>query len=278
MTGWIKPDGSERRVPPAQLGMLRDGHHVKLGSGSGETSAWDFSFESKFDQADSRFPAVISWLQGLIRKPRLGGDIRHGYLPQSASDEQLRTLTECVVSLAVRSPMNREASVGHAEYLGPPLSARQRNAVIGANMAHSQRIIADSIGVNAKFAVLFSENREFIFGDGFFHNVKACVNPPHNPKIIAPITPEVAVIITRPMAYMVEPRLSTLALTDDEVDMCNRAVQVFSRNALFYRSQPPHVDDEFRSAQHLVYARPENPMDRLIRSVPGVLPNFPGDF
>lgn len=271
-TGWIKPDGSLIRVPPDRLGMIGNGHHIKLGRIPGDFTDWDSTFEKEFDAADNSFPSVISWLGSLDRKFRVDCDFRDRFLAQPATDEQLRSLTESVVSLAVRSPMNREASVAVAEHLRGPLSPPERNALIGLNMRSSQRIIADTIGVNGKFAILFSSGREFIFGDGFFHNVKAVVNPPLNPKILVPITPTMSVIVSRPMSFTVQPRLSTIILTDEEVDQCNHAVQVYSREALFFRAEKPTLDEAFRCGQHLEYDHPDNPIDNLIRGIPGVPP------
>lgn len=271
-TAWIKPDGSEIRVPPDKLGMIGNGHHIKLGDAPGSTTPWDSSFEDEFDVADSNFPSVISWLESLDRKPISNEDLRQRFVPQAATDEQLCALTECIVSLAVRSPLNREASVSLAERLRGPLAERERNALIGMNMRSSQRLIADSVGASGKFAVLFTNGREFIFGDGFFHNVKAVVNAPLSPKILAPITPTISVIVSRPMSFSVEPRLSTIVLTDEDVDRCNHAVQVYSRNALFYRSHKPPLAEAFMRGEHLEYARPDNPVDTLINAIPGVPP------
>lgn len=271
-TAWIKPDGSEIRVPPDKLGMIGNGHHIKLGNTSGGSTQWDSSFEDEFDVADSNFPSVISWLESLDRKPIINGDLRQRFVPQPATEEQLCALTECVVSLAVRSPMNREASVSLAEQLRGPRSERERNALIGLNMRSSQRLIADIIGARGKFAVLFTSGREFIFGDGFFHNVKAVVNAPSNPKILAPITPTISVIVSRPTSFLVEPRLSTIVLTDEEVDRCNHAVQVYSRRALFYRADKPLLDEAFTRGEHLKYALPDNPIDTLFNAIPGVPP------
>jgi hypothetical protein len=177
-----------------------------------------------------------------------------------------------VVSLAVRSPMNREASVSLAEHHRGALPTHERNALIGLNMRRSQRVVADTIGVRAKFAVLFSAGREFIFGDGFFHNVRAVTMPPHSPKLIAPITPTLSVIISRPTSFMLQPRLSTIVLSDQEVDSFNHAVQVYAREEIFYRSHRPTLEDAFRSGKHLAYADPDNPMDNLIRAIPGIPP------
>jgi hypothetical protein len=271
-TGWIKPDGSVIRLPPNKLGMIGKGHHIKLGRIPGEATDWDSSFEKEFDTADNSFPFVITWLESLDRSLKMEFGVRSRFLLQPANDDQLHALTESVVSLAVRSPMNREASVALAENLRGQIDPQERKALIGFNMRHSQQLIVNSIGANAKFAVLFSSGKEFIFGDGFFHNVKAVVNPPHNPKILAPITPTISVIVTRPMSFMVEPRLSTIILSDDEVDQCNHAVQVYSRGALFYRSQKPTLDEAFTCGKHLEYAHPDNPIDCLIRKILGVPP------
>jgi hypothetical protein len=267
-TGWIKPDGSEKRIPPAQLGMIGNGHHIKLAEPGIETP-WDSTFEPEFQKADDHFPSVIEWLESLNRAAAQGS-VTDRFLAQPATDDQLRMLTECVVSLAVRSPMNREASVALAEDLRGPLPERERNTLIAMNMRRSQRVVADSIGARAKFAVLFSEGREFIYGDGFFQNVKCVTDAPHSPKILAPLTPTLSVIICRPGSYLTEPRLSTIVLTDDEVAMCNDAVQVYAREMLFYRFEKPALIEAFTRGEHLEYGHPDNPIANLIRAMPGV--------
>jgi len=266
-TGWIRPDGSEKRIPSDKLGVIGNGHHIRLGRASGQSTLFDQSFEDEFDIADNNFPSVIEWLEGLERREIAGDDLRSRFIPQEASDSQLRLLTECVVSLAVRGPMNREASVSLAEHFRGPISSPERNALIGLNMRQSQRMIADSIGCRGKFAVLFSMGREFIYGDGFFHNVKAVVNPPRAPKILAPITPTVSVVVSQPTMFSVEPRLVTLVLTGDEVERCNRAVQVYSRDALFYRKDRPILNQEFQRGTHLEYSSLANPIDSLMNAL-----------
>ncbi|MEO8020457.1 hypothetical protein [Polaromonas sp.] len=271
-TGWIRPDGNIVRVPPHRLGAIGNAHHIKLGHSPGVETSWDSSFEREFDIADNNFPSVISWLEGLERKFIPEVDLRRRFLALSASDDQLRLLTESVVSLAVRSPRNRAASVALAERLRGTLPSHERNALIGVNMCHSQRIITDSFGTRGKYAVLFSEGREFIFGDGFFHNVVAVNTAPLTPKLLVPITPYMSVIVSRPGSFMVEPRLSTLVLDDDEVEKCNHAIQVYSRSSLFFRSQKPTLIEDFMRNEHLVYADPNNPIDNLILSIPGIPP------
>jgi hypothetical protein len=146
------------------------------------------------------------------------------------------------------------------------------NALIGVNMRHSQRLVSDTIGSNGKFVVLFSQGREFIFGDGFFHNVRAIANPPISPKILAPITPRMSVLVARPPSFTVQPRLLTIVLSDEEVDRCNHAVQVYSRQALYFRSDRPTVEEVFTCNEYRQYASRDNPIDNLIYRIPGVPP------
>jgi hypothetical protein len=270
-TGWIKPDGSCVRVPPKRLGVIGNAHHIKMGE-SGEPTDWDTSFESEFDKADSKFPATISWLQSLDRTFLPESPSRDRFRPQPATETQLQLLTECATSLAVRGPRNREASVALAEKFRGPLPETERNVLIGANMRNSQRVIADSIGARAKFAVLFSQGKEFIYGDGFFHNVLAVVNQPMSPKMLVPITPRISVVVARPLSFTVQPVLTTLVVTDAEVDRCNHAVQVYSRRALYFRSDKPELIEAFVQDKHLEYSDPDNPIDSLICSIPGVPP------
>jgi hypothetical protein len=269
-TGWLKPDGSTVRIPPANLGIISNGHLIKLGP-SGEDTAWDQSFERVFDRADNAFPDLIRWLEGLARRyVREPVELRQRFIPHPSTDAELVRMTECAVSLAVRGPMNRQASVALAEHWRGPLPKPDRNALIGLNIRNSHRLIVDSIKAHGKFVAIYSQGREFVFGDGFFHNVKNVQNFPWSPKIFAPITPQICVLVCRPSQFMFEPRLTTLVLDDHEVDICNETVQVYSKNAIFFRSQQPRLSKAFQQGKHLEYAHPGNPIDSLIQSIPGV--------
>lgn len=269
-TGWLKPDGSIARIPPARLGVIGNGHHIKLGRND-EDTPWDQSFERVFDKADSAFPNLIRWLQELEHRPvREVRELRHRFMPQPCTDAELARMSECAVSLAVRGPMNREASVALAEKFSGPLPTPKRNSLTGLNMRNSHRLIADSIGSRGKFVALYSQDKEFVFGDGFFHNVSNMHNAPISPKLFVPITPHICVLVCRPSRYADEPRLTTLVLDDHEVDICNDAVQVYAKNAIFFRSQQPVLTEEFKRGQHLVYSHPGNFIDLLIESIPGV--------
>ena len=271
-THWLTPDGGCKRVPPAKLGQIGNGHHIKLSCESESGSPWDESFESEFDSADSKFPALIEWLNDLNYWEITKESFREGCIAKECTEEQLLGLTECVVSLVVRSPCNREAAVSLAESFRGKIASAERNAIIGLNMKRSQRMIADCIGVRAKFAVLFSSGKEFIYGDGLYSNVAGLVNAPTNPTMLVPITPLISVVIFRPSRFCPDPRLSVINLSDDEVEVCNRAVQVYSKNALFYRTQRPPIAEEFARSEHLIYSGLDSPVDQILYRIPGVFP------
>src|SRR5262249_23306373 len=116
-TGWLKPDGSTARIPPARLGVIGKGHLIKLGRNE-EDTAWDQSFERVFDRADDDFPDLIRWLEGLGREPvRDVQELRQRFIPQPCTDVELARMTECAVSLAVRGPMNRDDLPSFSETL-----------------------------------------------------------------------------------------------------------------------------------------------------------------
>ena len=168
----------------------------------------------------------------------------------------------------VRETGKRQSALPNT--LGGPLPTKERNALIAMNMHRKQRMIADSIGHHGKFAVLFSRDKEFIFGDGFFHNLNAVANPPYAPKILVPLTPSMAIAITRPMSYRTEPRLVSLVLNDAEVASINRSIQIYSKSELFFRSEKPRLEEAFRAEKHAEFSHPDNPIDTLLRSLPGV--------
>jgi hypothetical protein len=239
-------------------------------------SPWDESFEAEFQKADDNFPQIIDWLDSLNRcDPPFDRGIASRILPQSAPNEQFSLLIECLVSLAARSPMHREKGVALAEHYHGPLPERKRNGLIGMNIRHAHRNAVQSLGGCGKVMVIFSPEREFIFGDGFFNNLTVQGQHWHHPKILAPITPWLSVLFVRPISYMAEPRLVTLVASSKEADELNSAVQVYSRNALFYRAERPEVDDTYTCGKHKIFADHRNSVDGLIHYIPGTPPRDP---
>ena len=84
--------------------------------------------------------------------------------------------------------MNRDALAPLPERFGLPVSNADRDAAVSMNMRGRQRAMSDSIGSTGKFAILFSSNREFIYGDGCFNNLDGAVDSLHYPKLLVPVT------------------------------------------------------------------------------------------
>lgn len=259
-------------APPKEFGAIGNGHHIRLSDYG--TTDWDESFEDTFQQADNAFNDIIDWLRSLeCPAAKNGMPQRARFDPVDAPEKRLRILIECLVSLAVRSPMTREAAVSLAEHVRGPLNGRERDAIIGLNLRNYLRAVVGSVRTRGKFVVLFSSNREFIFGDGFFHNLTSPPTPPMVPRILAPLTPEISVLFVRPNQYKIEPRMMTMVLNDSETEFLNQTVQVYSRRELFFRSQTPLMTKAYQQAQHLRYAGRDHWIERLIRDIPGAMPS-----
>lgn len=210
---WLLPNGHVRTSVPSRFGMVGNGHHIKMSSDPVVDTVWDECFESEFQQADDSFPSIIDWLETLSREARPNAPMTARFMGVEVSDTRVAQLVECLVSLAVRSPMNREASVALAEDLRGCLPERERNRLIGANMRSTQRNAIRCIGSRGKVAVIYLPDREFIFGDGFFHNLRSPAEQVYNIRILAPLTPRISVLFAVPMQYLLQPRLSTLVVT-----------------------------------------------------------------
>jgi len=270
---WLLPDGEVRHSTPNNFGVIGNGHHIKLGSDPEIGSVWDESYEIEFATADSNFPRIIDWLNTLERcNPPFDAPIAERIRQQSATDDQFTQLIECLVSLAVRSPMHREQAVSLAEHFRGQLPERERNSLIGANSRRTLRNAVRGIGGRGKAMVIFSPEREFLFGDGFFHNLPVNGEHWHNPKMLVPLTPWMSVLFTRPMRYSLDPRLVTVVIPPAEADALNVAVQVYARNALFFRSDKPSVGEEFTCGRHEIFSDHRNSVDQLIHYIPGVPP------
>jgi hypothetical protein len=225
----LTPDGNTRRARPHSFGNIGNGHNIKLGDNPAISGPWDQNFENEFGVADSAFPHVIDWLDNLDRcGPPFERAIADRILRQEATDEQFNLMIECIVSLAVRSPMHREGAVALAEDMRGELPERERNQLIGLNMRHSQRNTVTRIGGRGKAMVIFSPEREFIFGDGFFHNIHAPGQHIMHPEMLVPLTPWFAVLFVQPMMYRADPQLVTFVASAAETDALNFAVQVYA--------------------------------------------------
>jgi hypothetical protein len=272
----MRPDGETTCSTPRTFGVIGNGHIIQMANDPAEWSPWDENLEREFQDADAKFPAVIDWLDTLERAgPPFDRPIVERITEVPVTDERFADLLECIVSLGVRSPKHREGAVGLAERLRGPLPARERNRLIGANMRHSQRNAVKALGNRGKVMVIFSPEAEFVFGDGFYHNISAPVQPLHNPKMLVPLTPWLSVLYARPMSYRPNPRLVTLMASAAETEALNYAVQVYAKDAIYYRAERPTITEAFAQGKHLVFSDHRNSVDQLIHAIPGIPPRDP---
>lgn len=266
-------DGNKAKAPPKNFGVIGNAHHIKFGVRGNEGTFFDESFEGEFQKADDNFPSVIEWLHSLDRPiPKTGAPLAERMTPQPADEQKLDLLIEGIVSLAVRSPKTRESAVSLAEHLRGPLEGRERNNLIGLNMRNAHRDVLKSTQKTGKFMIAYSPEREFIFGDGFFNNITAPGGFYYTPKIAVPLTPWICAIYARPHSYRAEPRIITATLIANETQIINHAVGVYSKNEVFFRSDEPPLGEEFWVGEHRQYSHPDNPIDDLIRQIPGIPP------
>lgn len=267
---WLLPTGEVRRARPESFGVIGNGHFIKLGREPGTSTPWDQNFEPLFHRADDCFPAVIDWLESLTFESRMGHEQRSRFLPQPSSDELFAQMVESLISLAIRSPMTRESCVSSAEHFRGQLAERERNSLIALNMRDMHSRAVKSFGKSGKATAIWSPDRELVFGDGFFHNLNSPCGPPSSPKIIASLTPRLAVLYTIPTRYVAEPRLSTITINADESDAINHVTQIYARDKIYYRSEKPVLTDEYRAGMHLQLSGTGHFIDKMIHSMPGV--------
>ena len=270
---WVKPNGEEVPSPSKSFGGYTNGHYAKLSPNAGETTPWDQNFEDTFNKADNGFPDVITWLKSLRYENNTSiNNLTERFVAVEALEDKLAQLVESIVSLAIRSPIQRETTKKRAEdFRGINISKREVDALTALNMRHSQEKAVSLINTRGKFVIIHSPNREFIFGDGFFHNVVCPVDfQLHHHKVLAPITPEISVLHVIPQSYMAEPKLFTLTITPEETDALNNAVQAYAKNNIFYRSEKPQIIESYQQGQHLQYSSTNNPINTLIKAIPGI--------
>ncbi|HEX5238317.1 MAG TPA: hypothetical protein VFW39_07640 [Sphingomicrobium sp.] len=249
MVSMIRRNGEVRRAPPGAFGALTNAHHIKIGG------PWDSTFEPVFNTADAQMNSVIAWLLTLEATTGVSAQPRQERIrAQVLSNEQNSHLAAAVSSLVARSPRTRasiETTTTHwREQMGivpaqadEPLIAMNQRGLYDAYYRMTER--------SGRWAVLFSDADEFIFGDGFLHDFPASTDGLHAPRrAIVPLTPTIAVVYAYPRSYPTEPRLVTLRLEPEEVQFFNMALQGYANEYLFYRSQQPALTGAFTQGGH----------------------------
>lgn len=248
MVSVIRPDGTVHRAPPGAFGAITNAHHIKIGG------PWDSTFEPIFNEPDNEMAEFVQWLATL--ETALGAPNRpmvERIAPHPLPEESAMQVARIAASLLARSPSIRASIKRTTEYYRHSFGLANPTAdksLIAAN----QRGLYDAYRkrmMHGRWAILFSDELEFIAGDGFLHNFPASQDALNSGlKLVLPILPTATIIYMLPMQYPTEPRLVTLRLGADEVQQFNAITQVYASNFLFYRDDKPQLTDAFRHGEH----------------------------
>lgn len=251
---------------PWTFGHDKHTHNIRF------SGPWNSSFESMYGKADNSAGTIIDWLSTLdARRENCSGGFSERLLAQPMTRERRGLLAEVLASLIVRSPLMRHRiarRVEGARDAFPSLDITADTSIVAANMQPLLAAFTRRMQVTGKFAVLLSEDRELIFGDGFFSTFPTNGHVSGFHRCIIPITPSMAVLYTSPFRYVSNCELATMMLRSDEVDFLNLLVQVYSRDRIFYRSDRPVIHDAFMARQHMQLTGHSNAeLDWLFRAV-----------
>lgn len=250
MVSVIRPTGAVHRAPPGAFGAITNAHHMKIGG------PWDSTFEPLFNQADGEVSDFVRWLSTL--ETSVVGTERpmvDRITPQFLSPERLQQLARVTASLLARSPTIRHSIKLNIEQyrIGLP-DPRADMTLIALNQRGLYDAYRKTMEGRGRWAILFSDEKEFIAGDGFLHNFPASQDGINSgKKLVLPILPTTTIVYMLPMKHPSDPRLVTLRMSSTEVAELNDIVQVYASDFLFFRDEQPLISDGFRLGRHQIF-------------------------
>jgi hypothetical protein len=247
-------DETELWSPPKNFGVIKDGHRMK------EAPPWDTSIESMFGNADSNFPAVISWLQSLVPVPQ-SPDLSMGkrIKSESCSEETIDSLGECLASIVVRSPAFRSKILLELIELrkmvrpgGMPFRDKQEshNLIVGNLSTHYTGAIQLLQRKSTKFLVLICPDSEFVFSEGFLNDIYG-IAPATCTRCLVPLTPHVAVAAYRFQSSSSGRRVYSIDICPAETDLINEVSQIYTKDYIYFRMKKPRVFPAFTQRSFL---------------------------
>jgi hypothetical protein len=255
----IDASGKSIKSKAKEFGHISDAHNFV-----NKSSSWNFSIEHFFDEPDNKMPKVIEWLNEF--KAPMDGDSENKdfYFMLENEDAMLDALRVCILSLAVRSPRYRESIANSIEHFRGDIGNKsEAKNIITLNINQKYKSLISSSKGKGRFVLLFSKD-EFIYGDGFYSNLKISMQSVHNLKLVVPMTPSLAVIWSNPSVMQAGPVLSSIEADCNMVRMVNHSVQVYSKEYLFYRQQQPVLIDDFKNGTFKKYIYGLDPVEAMI--------------
>ncbi|MFT5708931.1 MAG: hypothetical protein ACI9ES_003238 [Oceanospirillaceae bacterium] len=136
-----------------------------------------------------------------------------------------------------------------------------------SNLGAAYRELIKNSKGRGRLVILFSDDAEFIYGDGIYSNISSTVHNLTDLRVVIPFTPNIAVIWATPMAYASKPHTMALAVDALTVLRINSATQVYSKDYLFYRSDKPEIIEAFALQEHRVFAERKNALFEFVNSL-----------
>ncbi len=264
-TSRLSAQGEIARLTPSGAANISGGHNIEF---VGEGISILETFEDLFDRPDSSFPGLVKWLESLA-DAHLEMERRPLCVAHSSDEQRLDLLYECMLSLVVRSPMFRSRIHRGIERFNRWSTKKQYKQLVAANLKQSYSEFLQHRASRGKFMVLTPTGGEFIFGDGCYNTIypNSQLHPPI--RMLVALTPVLAVLYELPMACLVEPRIVTRIANERVIGVVNDAVQVYSRDYVFYRGIRPPIRDFFQQREHLVFSG-NDPISDLVAEIPGI--------
>ena len=252
MVSVIRPSGEVHRAPPGAFGAITNAHHMKLGG------PWDSTFEHLFNEPDGEIVDFVGWLATLeVTLAPSERPMVERIRPEPLPHKRQQQIARITASLLARSPQIRSSIKLGTESLrrrfgfSDPVADK---SLIAGNQRGLYDAYRKRMECSGRWAILFSEEKEFITGDGFFHNFPASQDGINSGrKLVLPILPTAAIVFMLPMSNPTEPRLVTLRVSASEVDALNEITQVYAGEFLFFRDELPSLIDAFKLGQHRIF-------------------------
>ncbi len=270
---WCNRDGlisvvhSSGRVDPSKpgpFGAINHAHSELRGT------PWASTFEPIFTQSDDDITAFPEWLATIDSKNISNHrPMVERIIPQTISENEKQMLARITASLLARSPRIRYMiKRGNENFRQEQNWSDQTvdKSLIAANQRHLYDAYRKHMKSSGRWAILFSDEKEFIAGDGFFHNFPASQDFINSgKKLILPILPTAAIIFMSPMSYPTEPKLVTLRLNSNEVETINEITQIYACDYLFFRNEKPNLTEDFKIGKYQQYEFDGDPwLDSLL--------------
>lgn len=248
----VRSSGEEFSAKPGSFGAINHAHSELRGT------PWASTFEHIFTQSDDDITAFPEWLTKIDSKNISNHrPMVERIIPQTISKNEQQMLARITASLLARSPRVRYIIKSGNENFRRAQNWPDQTvdkSLVAANQKGLYDAYRRHMESSGRWGILFSDEKEFIAGDGFFHNFPTSQIYMHSgKKLILPILPTAAIIFMSPMSYPSEPKLVTLRLNSHEVETINKITQIYASDFIFFRNEKPNLTEDFKTGKYQEY-------------------------